>query len=163
EFEHRRAQLVEAGERELHLRLDSDDVKDATPRGTLAEIVQQRGLADTCLSPDDEHLTLARFRGREKTIEPIAFRGAPQQHRSPSAWAAGFFLKEPRSRWTVLPAVEESGPPSSAAGKLVSSAAISPTSTSTTSGARKYDVFLLFLERAMPSRLRPPKPRELGA
>ena len=45
--EQRRAQLVQAGERELHLRLDPDGPRDAAARRRCStQVVQQRGLAD---------------------------------------------------------------------------------------------------------------------
>jgi hypothetical protein len=45
---------MEPGEGELHLGLHADGSRDATPRGTLRDVLEQRGLADPRLA--SQHL-----------------------------------------------------------------------------------------------------------
>ena len=56
----RRAQLVQPGERELHLGLDARRLRDAKSRRALQQVGQQRGLAGAGLTAQDQHLTLPR-------------------------------------------------------------------------------------------------------
>ena len=58
--EHGRAQLMQPGEGELHLRLDARDPCDATLRGPLGDVLQQRRLADPRLAAQDLHRALPR-------------------------------------------------------------------------------------------------------
>jgi hypothetical protein len=53
---------------------------DATPRGTLPEVIQQSRLPDARFAAEDEHLTLPRLRGREQLVERRAFVRAAAQH-----------------------------------------------------------------------------------
>jgi hypothetical protein len=57
--EHRRAELMDARERELHLGFHARRPRDATPRRALHEVVEQRGLADARLAPQDQHAAVA--------------------------------------------------------------------------------------------------------
>jgi hypothetical protein len=50
---HRRAQLMHAGERQLHLGLDACDLRDTKVRGPSCGVPQQRGLSDASLATDD--------------------------------------------------------------------------------------------------------------
>jgi len=52
------AQLVQPSEREFHLGLDARRSRDATSRRALQQVFQQRGLADSCLTAQDQHLAL---------------------------------------------------------------------------------------------------------
>jgi hypothetical protein len=45
-------------ERELHLGLDARRSRDARPRRLLADVLEQRRLADPRLAAQDQHLTL---------------------------------------------------------------------------------------------------------
>ena len=56
--EHRTAQLMQAGERELHLGLHSRGSNDAAAGCVLHQVLQQRGLADARLAAQDQHLAL---------------------------------------------------------------------------------------------------------
>jgi hypothetical protein len=53
--EHGRAQLMNAGERKLHLGLDARRARDATSGGALEHVIEQRGLADAGLAAQDKH------------------------------------------------------------------------------------------------------------
>jgi hypothetical protein len=59
-IEHRRAQLVKGGERELHLRLDPDSPHEPKVRSRPDRVVQQGGLAHARLAADHEHAALTR-------------------------------------------------------------------------------------------------------
>jgi len=48
--QHRRAQLVQPGERQLHLGLHAGGARDAAAGGALRDVLQQRGLAYACLA-----------------------------------------------------------------------------------------------------------------
>src|SRR4029079_6288888 len=54
-IEQRRAQLMQHGERQLHLRLHPQRTHDAHVRGRPDRIVQQRRLPTPRLTPYDEH------------------------------------------------------------------------------------------------------------
>ena len=56
--EHRRAQLMQPGERELHLRLDARRSRDRGTQTRARQVVQQRGLADPGLAAQDQHPAL---------------------------------------------------------------------------------------------------------
>jgi hypothetical protein len=51
--EHRRAELMDRGEREFHLRLYARDLRDTKPSGLPSGVPQQGGLSDARLAPDD--------------------------------------------------------------------------------------------------------------
>ncbi len=53
--EHRRAELMDPGERELHLRLHARDLRHTESRGLSSEMPEQRRLSDACLAAHDEH------------------------------------------------------------------------------------------------------------
>ena len=53
--EHRHAQLVQSGERELHLRLDAPGPDHAKAQRPASRIIQQRRLADPGLAAHDQH------------------------------------------------------------------------------------------------------------
>jgi hypothetical protein len=56
--EHRAAELMQAGERELHLGLHAGRSDDAPARCLLDDVLQQHGLADPRLAAQDQHLAL---------------------------------------------------------------------------------------------------------
>jgi hypothetical protein len=45
--QHRRAQLMQRGERQLHLRFDARGVQNREPRRRIEQMLQQRALPDT--------------------------------------------------------------------------------------------------------------------
>lgn len=59
-IEERCTQLVETGERELHLGLNAYCSRDVTSRGPFQQILQEGGLADTRLAAEDEHSAAPR-------------------------------------------------------------------------------------------------------
>ena len=76
---HRRAQLMHAGERQLHLGLDTRDLRD-TKAGSLSYgVPQQRRLPDARLATDDENgaLTLAHI--RQQLVEHFALASPAQE------------------------------------------------------------------------------------
>ena len=52
--EHRRAELMQAGERDLHLGLHARRSHNATPRRPLLQVLQQGGLADARFTAQDQ-------------------------------------------------------------------------------------------------------------
>ena len=76
---HRRAQLMHAGERQLHLGLDARDLRDAKARSLSYGVPQQRGLSDARLATDDENgaLTLAHI--RQQLVEHFALASPAQE------------------------------------------------------------------------------------
>ncbi len=56
--EHRRAQLVEPGEGELHLRFDPAGPGDLEPRRRADGVVEQGGLTDPGLPLENKHATV---------------------------------------------------------------------------------------------------------
>ena len=83
-LEHWRAQLVQRGEGQLHLRLDANGAHDPTVRRARRQVVQQRGLADAGFAVDDERSALTGSKGFDELIEHAAFGAASDQfHREP--------------------------------------------------------------------------------
>jgi hypothetical protein len=81
-IQHRCAQLVEPGERQLHVGLDAGRSRDAASGRALHQVLQQRGLADPRLAAQDQHLTLARPHARQQPIQRLAL-AAPATQPSP--------------------------------------------------------------------------------
>ena len=80
--EHRRAQCMQAGERELHLRLHAGGVNDPATSGRgVGQVPQQRALADSRLTSQDQHATLARTNSGDDLLEPLALAHTVQQPR----------------------------------------------------------------------------------
>jgi hypothetical protein len=79
--EHRRAQLVQPRERQLHLGLDPGDAREAEPRRLLSAMLQQRRLADSRLAADDEDGALTASDVLQQPVEKLTFAGSAQQHR----------------------------------------------------------------------------------
>jgi hypothetical protein len=69
-----RAQLVDTGERELHLRFHTRDPRDAEPRCLPCGVVQQGGLPDPRLPAQDQRRAAAVANRREQPVEdfPLA-------------------------------------------------------------------------------------------
>jgi hypothetical protein len=57
--QHRRAELMQPRERQLHLRLDACDLGDPEPRSLPSGVAQECRLSDTRLAADDEDSALA--------------------------------------------------------------------------------------------------------
>ena len=73
--EHRRAELVDPGERQLHLRLHARDLRHTESRGPTSGVPEQRRLSDARLASDDQDgaLTLARL--CQEPVEHFALAG----------------------------------------------------------------------------------------
>ena len=69
--EHRRAQRMQARERELHLGLDASRPGDAAPIRSVRQVSQQGGLADPSLAPEDEHPALTRAHARDEALQHV--------------------------------------------------------------------------------------------
>ena len=77
--QHRRAQLVQPGERQLHLRLHARRPRDPGIRRALRQELQQRRLADPRLAPHHQHSAAARPRIGHEPIQHLALMPpAPQ-------------------------------------------------------------------------------------
>jgi hypothetical protein len=74
-LEHRRAELMDPGERELHLRLHARDLRHTESRGLTSGVPKQRRLSDARLASHDQDgaLTLARI--CEDPVEHLALAG----------------------------------------------------------------------------------------
>ena len=77
--EQRRAELMDPGERQLHLRLHARDLRHTESRGMTRGVPEQRRLSDARLASDDQNgaLTLARL--REEPVEHFALAGPVEQ------------------------------------------------------------------------------------
>ena len=89
--QHRRAQLVQDGERQLHLRLDAPRVRYPAARRLPGEVLQQRGLAHPRLAVHYESAAFTRTHSRHQPTEHVAFRAAVGQarHRPSPGKSAG--------------------------------------------------------------------------
>ena len=89
QIEHRRAQLVQTGECQLHLRLDPGSPRHPTARRSPRHVVQQGGLADAGFAMNDERATLTGSKGLDELFEHAAFGAASDQfQREPRPTAA---------------------------------------------------------------------------
>ena len=79
--EHRRAELMQPRERQLHLGLDPGDPRDAEARRLPRAVVQERRLADARLAAEDQHRALAAAHVLQQPVERLALAGSPQQDR----------------------------------------------------------------------------------
>ena len=81
--EHRRAELMQPRERQLHLGLDARDLRDAEARRLLSAVLQQRRLADTRLAPDDQDRALAATHVLQQPAQPLALADRPRNAAGP--------------------------------------------------------------------------------
>jgi hypothetical protein len=77
--EHRRAQLLQGGERELHLRLDPDRAREHQVRGRPDRVVQQRRLAHPRLASEYESTAFTPAHRVEYAVERRALGVASSQ------------------------------------------------------------------------------------
>ena len=84
--EHRRAQRMQAGERELHLGLDARRPGDPASLRGRRQMPQQGGLADSRLAAEDQHATLTRAHSRDESIQHVALAATVEQ---PRPWKVG--------------------------------------------------------------------------
>ena len=78
-IEHRHAQLVQAGEGELHLRLDACRAQDGHRRCGRDQVLQQRGLADSGFTAQHQRPALAALDRGDEAVELHALPGSPSQ------------------------------------------------------------------------------------
>ena len=78
-IQQRRAELLQPGVRELHLGLRARRSDDAASGCLVRQILQQRGLADPCLSAKHEHRASARAQARQQLIQRFALATPPEQ------------------------------------------------------------------------------------
>jgi hypothetical protein len=75
--QHRPAQLVQPGEREFPLRLDTDDARHPAARGLLDQVVQQRRLAHARFAADHQGPALTGAGSLDEPVEHLAFAAPP--------------------------------------------------------------------------------------
>jgi hypothetical protein len=72
-IEHRRAQLMHPGERQLHLRLDTSGTRHQAARRMIGEVVQQRRLTHTRFAAHHLRPALTRADSLDQPVEHLAF------------------------------------------------------------------------------------------
>jgi hypothetical protein len=77
-IEHRQAQLVQRGERQLHFRFHTDGAQDVHVRRGARHVVEEGGLPHTCLAAEHEHAALARADRRDHLVERGTLRPSPE-------------------------------------------------------------------------------------
>jgi hypothetical protein len=77
--DHPCAELVERGERQLHLGLDTDGVHDRAVACCAAHVLEQRGLPDAGVAAQHEHATLPAPDPLEQLLELMALSRPPDQ------------------------------------------------------------------------------------
>ena len=87
--QHRRAQLVQPGERELHLRLDPGGAGHSAARGVLDQVVQQRRLANARFAVHHQDPALTRASSFDEPVEHLAFAPPPPELPGGSLEAGG--------------------------------------------------------------------------
>jgi hypothetical protein len=97
--QHRRAQLVQPGEREFHLRLHADGAHHPAPRRVPGQVVEQRCLAHAGLTAHHQHLARACPYRLDQPVKHAAFAAAPPQRRGASfpRQVGGHLTPRPRS------------------------------------------------------------------
>ena len=79
ELQHRRAELLQPGVSELHLRLRARRSHDAAAGRLVHQILQQRRLTDPCLPAQDEHRASSRAQASQQLIQRFALATPPEQ------------------------------------------------------------------------------------
>ena len=77
--QHRRAELMQPGVRELHLGLDARRQRDTTARRAFEQVLQQRGLPDPGLAAQDQHRACARAQLLQQPIQHPALAAPTPQ------------------------------------------------------------------------------------
>ena len=97
ESEHRRAQLTQPGERQLHLRLHAGRTRHPARRGRRtrpSEVLQQRRLADARLATHHEDTALTGSDGPDQPFEHVTL-SARRSAQSPPGPAAAWDARVP--------------------------------------------------------------------
>jgi len=81
-IQHRRAHLMQAGERALHLRLDTRGARHTAARRLLDQVFQQRRLADPRLTAQDQYPALTRPHLIQQPIQRLTL-GPPTHQARP--------------------------------------------------------------------------------
>ena len=84
-IQHRRQQLMQPGEGELHLRLDAGGTHHATTRRVVDRVVQERRLAHPRLAAQHQCPALARAHGVDEAVEHVAFAAPAREPCRPSS------------------------------------------------------------------------------
>ena len=79
--EHRGAELMEAGEGQLHLGLHAGQPGEATSGRAAPQVVQKSGLADARFAAQDQHATLSRAHVLQQPVEHLALLVPTTQRR----------------------------------------------------------------------------------
>jgi len=77
--EHRRAELMDPGERELHLRLDAGDLRHTESRGMTSCVPDQRRLSDARLAADDQNAALTLADVCQHPVEGFTLAGPVEE------------------------------------------------------------------------------------
>lgn len=83
--QHGRQQLVQRGERQIHLRLDTGGAHDADTRCLVDQPVKQCRFPDARLTADDEGPALPRANGVHEGVEGLALTASAYQPRTTAA------------------------------------------------------------------------------
>jgi hypothetical protein len=75
-IQHRRAQLMQPGERQLHFRLHARGPDDPAPRGPPGQVVKQSGLAHARLTAHHQGPALADLHVSHEPVEDATFAEA---------------------------------------------------------------------------------------
>ena len=78
-IQHGRAELVQAGIGQLHLRLNADSSRDVPARDPAGQVAQQRALAHARLAPQDGDPAPASERVGHKPVELLALAAASEE------------------------------------------------------------------------------------
>jgi hypothetical protein len=78
-IQHRRAQLMQPGERQLHLRLDPRGGRHPATRRPPGQVIQQRRLARTRLATHHQRPALTRPHSPQEPVQHLTFVAAAQQ------------------------------------------------------------------------------------
>jgi hypothetical protein len=82
--EHRCAELMDRGERQLHLGFDTNDPGDPETGRLPGAVVQQSRLSGPRLAADDQDRTLPAADVAQQLVEQLTLPGSTQQHRRPA-------------------------------------------------------------------------------
>ncbi len=84
---HRHAQLVQPGERQLHLRLDTGRPQDLTPGRALHQVLDEGGFADSGLTAENQYLAPALSGAGDHVVQGPAL-AVPPSRRTPRSTTA---------------------------------------------------------------------------
>jgi hypothetical protein len=101
--EHRRTELMDPGERELHLRLHARDLRDTESRGMTSGVPQQRRLSDAGLASHDQDGALTPAHVCQEPVEHLALAGPVEKSgRKGGRHFAGKANRPDDARWCII-------------------------------------------------------------